>query len=63
MTNGKVRVVSPEELTGLEQTTEPKPGPFKRLASIAAFVWSSKTATVGLSIVLFWVFVAVFARI
>ena len=61
MTNGKVRVVSPEELTGLEQTTEPKPGPFKRLASIAAFVWSSKIATVGLSIVLFWVFVAVFA--
>ena len=33
----------------------------KRLGAGVSMVWQSKTATVGLAIVLFWVFVAVFA--
>ena len=36
-------------------------GLFARLADGMKFLWASKTATVGLCLVLFWVFVAVFA--
>lgn len=33
----------------------------KRLADAVKFIWASKTATVGLFLVFFWVFVAIFA--
>jgi peptide/nickel transport system permease protein len=36
-------------------------GFFTRLTDGMKFIWESKTATVGLFLVLFWVFVAIFA--
>ena len=34
---------------------------FARLSSGVKFIWASKTATTGLLLVLFWIFVAIFA--
>ncbi len=38
-----------------------RPGLFTRFVGGLTFIWASKTATVGLFLVLFWVFVAIFA--
>lgn len=50
-----------QSLDDISPPRSDRPSLAARLAGTITFIWASKTATVGLFLVLFWVFVAIFA--
>ena len=61
MPDGEQAVADDNSLDDIPPLKSERPGFFTRLGGGIKFIWASKTATVGLFLVLFWVFVAIFA--
>jgi len=61
MPDGKRAATADHSLEEIPPLKTDRRGFFMRLADGIKFVWASKTATVGLVLVLFWIFVAIFA--
>ncbi|BBO76080.1 peptide ABC transporter permease [Desulfosarcina widdelii] len=61
MPDGEQAVAGDNSLDDIPPLKSERPGFFTRLGGGIKFIWASKTATVGLFLVLFWVFVAIFA--
>lgn len=61
MTDRHSQATSEAALDDIALPKSDRPNLTRRLAGVLAFIWASKTATIGLLLVLFWVFVAVFA--
>lgn len=61
MTDGERAATADNSLEAIPPLETDRHGFVARLADGIKFVWASKTATVGLALVLFWIFVAIFA--
>jgi len=61
MPDGEQAVADDNSLDDIPPLKSERPGFLTRLGGGIKFIWASKTATVGLFLVLFWVFVAIFA--
>jgi peptide/nickel transport system permease protein len=61
MSDGEQTATADNSLDDIPPLKSDRPSLFTRLIGGMKFIWASKTATVGLFLVLFWVFVAIFA--
>jgi len=61
MSNGQATTPTDNLLDDIPPLKTDKRNFFSRILDGVKFIWASKTATVGLFLVLFWVFVAIFA--
>ncbi len=61
MADGEQTVAADNSFDDIPPLKSDRPGLFTRFVGGLTFIWASKTATVGLFLVLFWVFVAIFA--
>ena len=61
MSDGEQTVAADNTLDDIPPLKSDRPSLFTRFIGGLKFIWASKTATVGLFLVLFWVFVAIFA--
>jgi peptide/nickel transport system permease protein len=61
MADAQVAINPDDPMADIPPLRSEKPTVLDRLVGGMRFLWASKTATVGLALVLFWVFVAVFA--
>jgi ABC-type dipeptide/oligopeptide/nickel transport system permease subunit len=61
MSDGEQTATADNSLDDMAPLKSDRPSLFTRLIGGMKFIWASKTATVGLFLVLFWVFVAIFA--
>ena len=61
MSDGEQVTAGDNPMDDIPPLKSERPSIFDRLTSGIKFVWASKTATVGLFLVLFWIFVAIFA--
>jgi peptide/nickel transport system permease protein len=61
MSDGEQTAAADNSLDDIPPLKSDRPGFFTRFIGGLKFIWASKTATVGLFLVLFWIFVAIFA--
>jgi len=61
MTDGEPAATADSPMDDIPPLKSDRPGAVGRLIDGMKFLWASKTATVGLFLVVFWVFVAIFA--
>lgn len=61
MSDGEQTATADNSIDDIPPLKSDRPSLFTRLIGGMKFIWASKTATVGLFLVLFWVFVAIFA--